>query len=168
MPLLSVIERHEIATGRRPEPSSALTEILPSMPFVPPLEYREASSPVFEDFPRAVEGIQAAAAEASSAAVPLPLYAAWRDGEGGTCGMRGCNRLLTPNALSSRCCTACSASNGAFHTVGCELYSDAMMCAEVRSGHLPFTDAAARNLACLLYTSPSPRDKRQSRMPSSA
>ena len=25
-----------------------------------------------------------------------------------------------------------------------------------------------RNLSCLLYTSPSPRDKRQSRMPSSA
>ena len=27
---------------------------------------------------------------------------------------------------------------------------------------------AARCVACLLYTSPSPRDKRQSRMPSSA
>ena len=27
---------------------------------------------------------------------------------------------------------------------------------------------AGRALACLLYTSPSPRDKRQSRMPSSA
>ena len=27
---------------------------------------------------------------------------------------------------------------------------------------------AAQQLACLLYTSPSPRDKRQSRMPSSA
>ena len=27
---------------------------------------------------------------------------------------------------------------------------------------------AAKNLDCLLYTSPSPRDKRQSRMPSSA
>ena len=26
----------------------------------------------------------------------------------------------------------------------------------------------ARNITCLLYTSPSPRDKRQSRMPSSA
>ena len=29
-------------------------------------------------------------------------------------------------------------------------------------------DTTARNTACLLYTSPSPRDKRQSRMPSSA
>ena len=29
-------------------------------------------------------------------------------------------------------------------------------------------EAAQRALACLLYTSPSPRDKRQSRMPSSA
>ena len=28
--------------------------------------------------------------------------------------------------------------------------------------------AEAKNIACLLYTSPSPRDKRQSRMPSSA
>ena len=29
-------------------------------------------------------------------------------------------------------------------------------------------DAVERNNICLLYTSPSPRDKRQSRMPSSA
>ena len=29
-------------------------------------------------------------------------------------------------------------------------------------------DAFAKSLNCLLYTSPSPRDKRQSRMPSSA
>ena len=29
-------------------------------------------------------------------------------------------------------------------------------------------DAIAQILTCLLYTSPSPRDKRQSRMPSSA
>ena len=29
-------------------------------------------------------------------------------------------------------------------------------------------DVVAKDLACLLYTSPSPRDKRQSRMPSSA
>ena len=33
--------------------------------------------------------------------------------------------------------------------------------------HSPFI-AVAQHLACLLYTSPSPRDKRQSRMPSSA
>ena len=31
-----------------------------------------------------------------------------------------------------------------------------------------FNHVAARERACLLYTSPSPRDKRQSRMPSSA
>ena len=31
-----------------------------------------------------------------------------------------------------------------------------------------FKVEAKRNKACLLYTSPSPRDKRQSRMPSSA
>ena len=30
------------------------------------------------------------------------------------------------------------------------------------------TDTAGEVIACLLYTSPSPRDKRQSRMPSSA
>ena len=30
------------------------------------------------------------------------------------------------------------------------------------------TEAMERNVPCLLYTSPSPRDKRQSRMPSSA
>ena len=33
-------------------------------------------------------------------------------------------------------------------------------------GHL--THGAPPNMSCLLYTSPSPRDKRQSRMPSSA
>ena len=32
----------------------------------------------------------------------------------------------------------------------------------------PCRSPTARNTACLLYTSPSPRDKRQSRMPSSA
>ena len=31
-----------------------------------------------------------------------------------------------------------------------------------------FTNALSQPLCCLLYTSPSPRDKRQSRMPSSA
>ena len=41
------------------------------------------------------------------------------------------------------------------------------------SRHVPVVDIhlielIARSLACLLYTSPSPRDKRQSRMPSSA
>ena len=37
-------------------------------------------------------------------------------------------------------------------------------------GHTPLTAASmhGRVEACLLYTSPSPRDKRQSRMPSSA
>ena len=35
--------------------------------------------------------------------------------------------------------------------------------------HPPFTDATIGAYTfCLLYTSPSPRDKRQSRMPSSA
>ena len=37
----------------------------------------------------------------------------------------------------------------------------------VDDGEKPI-DAAYRELDCLLYTSPSPRDKRQSRMPSSA
>ena len=33
---------------------------------------------------------------------------------------------------------------------------------------LSFSDKATQSVVCLLYTSPSPRDKRQSRMPSSA
>ena len=32
----------------------------------------------------------------------------------------------------------------------------------------PVSGELVRHMACLLYTSPSPRDKRQSRMPSSA
>ena len=34
--------------------------------------------------------------------------------------------------------------------------------------HEKFQDEASQSAICLLYTSPSPRDKRQSRMPSSA
>ena len=36
------------------------------------------------------------------------------------------------------------------------------------SDQLEYVDVAADSQRCLLYTSPSPRDKRQSRMPSSA
>ena len=35
-------------------------------------------------------------------------------------------------------------------------------------GGVVFTDSRERNFACLLYTSPSPRDRTRSRMPSSA
>ena len=35
-------------------------------------------------------------------------------------------------------------------------------------GYTIVNDITARDIHCLLYTSPSPRDKRQSRMPSSA
>ena len=41
---------------------------------------------------------------------------------------------------------------------------DAMKVAMLRAAEF----AAEQNKDCLLYTSPSPRDKRQSRMPSSA
>ena len=34
--------------------------------------------------------------------------------------------------------------------------------------NVPYTENVTQNYTCLLYTSPSPRDKRQSRMPSSA
>ena len=34
--------------------------------------------------------------------------------------------------------------------------------------HIDETIRRAKNIDCLLYTSPSPRDKRQSRMPASA
>ena len=37
-----------------------------------------------------------------------------------------------------------------------------------QEGHLPLVKLLVEHGACLLYTSPSPRDKRQSRMPSSA
>ena len=43
---------------------------------------------------------------------------------------------------------------------------------EIKSGNeivgYFFDDPLRLNFSCLLYTSPSPRDKRQSRMPSSA
>ena len=48
-----------------------------------------------------------------------------------------------------------------------EIVADPGAAIEKITGHsLGDTDIAA--VACLLYTSPSPRDKRQSRMPSSA
>ena len=46
-----------------------------------------------------------------------------------------------------------------------EMYSDAYDLLEKLYGDLCCSDA---DYGCLLYTSPSPRDKRQSRMPSSA
>ena len=39
---------------------------------------------------------------------------------------------------------------------------------KVLTVHLKGVERAVHTLNCLLYTSPSPRDKRQSRMPSSA
>ena len=39
---------------------------------------------------------------------------------------------------------------------------------DVNQAYLQSDKPVAESLACLLYTSPSPRDKRQSRMPSSA
>ena len=41
-------------------------------------------------------------------------------------------------------------------------------CRRMYVGHLDLIEEVAPFSACLLYTSPSPRDKRQSRMPSSA
>ena len=35
-------------------------------------------------------------------------------------------------------------------------------------GNVPFVGGVADNIVCLLYTSPSPRDRTRSRMPSSA
>ena len=45
-----------------------------------------------------------------------------------------------------------------------------LMCIEVmlNAANLNFVAGASHYSDCLLYTSPSPRDKRQSRMPSSA
>ena len=53
------------------------------------------------------------------------------------------------------------AARGVVHTVGVVLWFFAM-------SRIPLADVTAMNYICLLYTSPSPRDKRQSRMPSSA
>ena len=51
------------------------------------------------------------------------------------------------------------------------LYLHGLACLEVLKEKVPSLNpvaAAGLSLGCLLYTSPSPRDKRQSRMPSSA
>ena len=55
--------------------------------------------------------------------------------------------------------TACAA----FGLTVSESKTEIMRLQTEGGGHVPFTVTA-----CLLYTSPSPRDKRQSRMPSSA
>ena len=51
------------------------------------------------------------------------------------------------------------------------LYLHGLTCLEILKEKVPALKpvaAAGLSLGCLLYTSPSPRDKRQSRMPSSA
>ena len=47
-----------------------------------------------------------------------------------------------------------------------EAFGDANFAALMKHADMPASDKRAAT--CLLYTSPSPRDKRQSRMPSSA
>ena len=57
----------------------------------------------------------------------------------------------------------------AFQSIYDAKYPKATACmAKDRTELLAFYDFPAEHWACLLYTSPSPRDKRQSRMPSSA
>ena len=51
----------------------------PSLPFVPPINFQDLSSAVFENFARTVEAIRVAAAVASAAAMATPLYPPWRD-----------------------------------------------------------------------------------------
>ena len=46
--------------------------------------------------------------------------------------------------------------------------SDAKAIVHAHSPHATAVSAHGKDIPCLLYTSPSPRDKRQSRMPSSA
>ena len=60
---------------------------------------------------------------------------------------------------------------GLAYTVRCENRSNTYLHDAIYSaapGSVVVVEAEAQNYACLLYTSPSPRDKRQSRMPSSA
>ena len=53
--------------------------------------------------------------------------------------------------------------------VGCQCgIMDQMISAAGLPKHAMLLDCRDLSLTCLLYTSPSPRDKRQSRMPSSA
>ena len=52
--------------------------------------------------------------------------------------------------------------------VKCKDIADSVMARVGRQIQTAELDADDTNATCLLYTSPSPRDKRQSRMPSSA
>ena len=51
---------------------------------------------------------------------------------------------------------------------GVETFLEAQKCANLFKAHQEQIEGILVILPCLLYTSPSPRDKRQSRMPSSA
>ena len=47
-------------------------------------------------------------------------------------------------------------------------YDVAYVCEDFETFEIEVAEWGVDHIACLLYTSPSPRDKRQSRMPSSA
>ena len=49
-----------------------------------------------------------------------------------------------------------------------EFFRQYYLSLEHQGGSVDLVDNLDRYISCLLYTSPSPRDKRQSRMPSSA
>ena len=55
----------------------------------------------------------------------------------------------------------------ASYIIGCQRTGEAIV-VDPRRDIQVYLDLAAKNSICLLYTSPSPRDQRGSRMPSSA
>ena len=95
----------------------------------------------------------AAGAEVQGCAPGAPCAGA--RSEGPTCGAPSCD-CAAPLACSNGCCTPKT-------TVSAEyLYYI------LKDSPIPFPIATSGPNGCLLYTSPSPRDRQKSRMPSSA
>ena len=75
--------------------------------------------------------------------------------------------LLYIGALNGRVGVRTDSPNAELNVNG-QINAPTVYATRLTGGNLEFSTTGVRSITCLLYTSPSPRDQRGSRMPSSA